>query len=81
VDGLVLVMHAEELDSVVLETLCEEPGPWTREEIKREFRGKIGAVDALNRLLARGLAVKLEGDFFAATAAGRYACRVGQEAP
>jgi hypothetical protein len=74
-------MHAEELDSLVLETLCDEPGPWTREELKREFRGQIGAVDALGRLVVHGLAVKLEGEFFAATASGRYANLVGREAP
>jgi hypothetical protein len=73
--------YAEELDGLVLDTLCDEPGPWTRDEIKREFSGRIKAVDALNRLVARGLAVKLDGDFFAATAAGRYASRVAREAP
>jgi hypothetical protein len=74
-------MYAEELDSLVLETMCREPGSWTKEELRREFRGQVGAVDALGRLVVRGLVVGLEGGFFAATAAGRYACLVGREAP
>jgi hypothetical protein len=53
-------------------------GPWTREELQREFDG-IAAVDALTRLVARGLAVKMEGGFFAATASGRYAHVVEEE--
>jgi hypothetical protein len=65
--------YAEELDSLVLRTLCEEPGPWTKEELRREFDGNLDAEDALARLVARGLAVKLEAGFFAATASGRYA--------
>jgi hypothetical protein len=68
-----MTAYAEELDSLVLEALCDEPGPWTRDELLREFSGQIAAVDALTRLVVRGLAVKMEGDFYAATAAGRYA--------
>jgi hypothetical protein len=70
--------YAEEIDSLVLATLCGEPGPWTRDELRREFDGQVAADDALTRLVARGLVTKLEGDFFAATASGRYAHEVDQ---
>jgi hypothetical protein len=71
--------YAEQIDSLVLHTMCEEPGPWTKEELRREFDGNLDAEDALARLVARGLVVKLEGDFFAATASGRYAQEVRVE--
>ncbi|HTT93755.1 MAG TPA: hypothetical protein VMF55_03730 [Solirubrobacterales bacterium] len=72
--------YAEGIDSLVLQTMCEEPGPWTKAELRREFDGNLDAEDAVSRLVARGLAVKVKGDFFAATASGRYAHEVG-EAP
>lgn len=71
--------YAEEIDSLVLEMMCDEPGPWTREELRREFDGNRGAEDALTRLVAGGLAVRVKGDFFAATASGRYARQVEAE--
>jgi hypothetical protein len=71
--------YAEGIDSLVLHTMCEEPGPWTKEELRREFDGNIDAEDAVARLVARGLAVKVKGDFFAATASGRYAYAVETE--
>ena len=70
---------AEGIDSLVLGTMCEEPGPWTTVELRREFDGDLDAEDALARLVARGLIVKLEGDFFASTASGRYAHAVEEE--
>jgi hypothetical protein len=69
--------YAEEIDSSVLMTLCEEPGPWTEQELTREHGEGTAAADALGRLVARGLAFKMEGGLFAATAAGRYAHEVG----
>jgi hypothetical protein len=65
--------YAEGIDSLVLMVMSDEPGPWTKAELRREFDGHIDAEDALTRLVARGLAVKVKGEFFAATAAGRYA--------
>jgi hypothetical protein len=61
------------IDSLVLETMCEEPGPWTKAELRREFDGDIDAEDAVSRLVARGLVARVNGDFFAATASGRHA--------
>lgn len=71
--------YAEPIDYLVLATMCEEPGPWTKAEVRREFDGNIDAEDAVPRLVARGLVVKVEGEFFAATAAGRYAHEVAAE--
>jgi hypothetical protein len=74
-----MTAYAEEIDSLVLHAMCDEPGPWTKVELRREFDGNLDAEDAVSRLVARGLAVKVKGDFFAATAAGRYADVVGEE--
>lgn len=71
--------YAEGIDSLVLMMMCDDPGPWTKAELRREFDGNLDAVDALARLVAGGLAVKLEGDFYAATASGRYAHQVERE--
>jgi hypothetical protein len=79
--GRVQMAFAEEIDSLVLETMCDEPGPWTKAELRREFDGNIDAEDAVSRLVARGLAVKVKGDFFAATASGRYAHQIDRESP
>jgi hypothetical protein len=73
--------YAEEIDSLLLQTLCEEPGPWTKVELRREFDGDLDAEDALARLIARGLAVNVGGAFFVATASGRYAHQVEREGP
>jgi hypothetical protein len=54
------MMYAEDLDGVVLRTMCKEPGPWTKDELAREFDGGT-PLDSLWRLVSRGLAVKLEG--------------------
>jgi hypothetical protein len=33
------MVHAEQLDGSVLATLCEEPGPWSVEELMRAHGG------------------------------------------
>lgn len=73
------MVYAGELDSLVLGTMCNEPGPWTQRELSREFGEGPQAVDALARLRARGLVAELDGGFYAATAAGRYAHQVREE--
>jgi hypothetical protein len=74
------MLYAERLDGLVLEIMCNEPGPWTKDELAREF--EAGApLESLWRLVSRGLVVKLEGDFYAATAAGRYAVVMSEETP
>jgi hypothetical protein len=65
--------YAGDIDGLVLMVMCDEPGPWTQEELRREFREGVEAADALGRLRRRGLVVELEGGFYVATAAGRYA--------
>jgi hypothetical protein len=47
-----------------------------RQEFRSEFDRNIDAEDALTRRVARGLALKVKGDFFAPTASGRYAHEV-----
>jgi hypothetical protein len=73
------MVYAGDIDGLVLQLMCDEPGPWTREEVVREFSEDMEAIDALARLVGRGLAVKVKGGFYAATAAGRYAHRVREE--
>lgn len=65
--------YAGDIDGLVLEAMCAEPGPWTGEELEREFGERVEVADALGRLIARGLVVSMEGGFLTATAAGRYA--------
>jgi hypothetical protein len=72
--------YADEYDSLVLGTLCGEPGAWTMEEIVREFGYPLKAEDAVNRLAMRGMLVKLESGLIITTAAGRYACAIEKSA-
>jgi hypothetical protein len=57
------------LDAAVLARVCES-GPWTVAELERELG--IGGRDAADRLVAKGLAHRLEGFVFASVS-GRYA--------
>jgi hypothetical protein len=66
-------MHAESIDAWVLATLCEEPGPWRPEELERDHGSPPEVRDAVARLVARGLALRMEDGFLVASAAGRYA--------
>jgi len=57
------------LDAAVLWRLCDS-GPWTEQELERELG--LAARDGLGRLLAKGLAHRLEGFVFPSVS-GRYA--------
>lgn len=65
--------YAEEIDSMVLHTLCDEPGPWVQSELEREFGEPVKVADAVSRLVARGLVIRMDGGFLVTTASGRYA--------
>ncbi len=71
--------YAEAIDGSVLETLCAEPGPWARDELRREHGGSVDVDDALRRLIDRGLVLRMKGGFVIASAAGRYAHQVDVE--
>lgn len=59
------------VDSTVLARLCEA-GPLTPAELEREFG--LDALDAVARLVERGLAHRMEGRAFViASVSGRYA--------
>ena len=51
--------YAGQLDGMVLQIICNEPGPWDREELLREFDSRVHASDALRRLIARGLVLEV----------------------
>jgi hypothetical protein len=70
--------YADQYDSLVLQTMCEEPGPWVRDELEREFSDRLGAAYALNRLRSHGLVLDMEGGFVVASAVGRYASALDQ---
>ena len=61
----------DRMDNQVLGLLCGE-GPLTVFELEREMGGVCGA-DAVERLVRRGLAHRIEGGFVIASAAGRHA--------
>jgi hypothetical protein len=63
-------MDEEAMDNSILGRLCKE-GPWEVPELVRELG--LGAKDSVGRLVGRGLAHRLEGDFVIASAAGRHA--------
>jgi hypothetical protein len=42
--------YAEEMDGVVLTTLCREPGPWALDELTRVLGPGVDVEDAVNRL-------------------------------
>jgi hypothetical protein len=71
--------YAGQLDGLILQTLCDEPGPWETEELLRDFDSRVHASDSLRRLIGRGLALKMEGGFVVASAAGRYANAISEE--
>ncbi|HVW45427.1 MAG TPA: hypothetical protein VHA76_00115 [Solirubrobacterales bacterium] len=75
------MIYAEEIDGAILATLCEEPGPWPMEELRREHGGGITVDDAVARLARRGLVLRLDGGLVIASAAGRYAVAVGEAGP
>jgi hypothetical protein len=74
-----MAAYAEQLDRTVLQFVCNEPGPWSREELLREFDSRVEAADALGRLIARGLILEMEGGFVVASASGRYAHSMSEE--
>jgi hypothetical protein len=69
------------MDGVVLVTLCEEPGPWSLEELMRELGDGVDVEDAVNRLRRRGLVLRMEEGLILSSAAGRYANAVSEEGP
>jgi hypothetical protein len=68
--------YAEEMDRVVLGTLCREPGPWGLDELTRVLGPGVDVEDAVNRLRRRGLVLRMEGGLIISSAAGRYAVAV-----
>jgi hypothetical protein len=75
-----MAAYAGQLDGMMLQVICDEPGPWNREELLREFSSRTEASDALGRLVSRGLVLKMESGFVVASAAGRYAHSMSEEA-
>jgi hypothetical protein len=63
-------MDENECDNGVLGRLCEK-GPLRPEELRREFG--IAGIDALDRLVRKGLAHRIGDDFVIASASGRHA--------
>jgi hypothetical protein len=63
------ILDDASLDAAVLWRLCES-GPWTEAELERELG--LVAGDGVDRLLAKGLAHRIEGFVFA-SASGRHA--------
>lgn len=72
--------YADRYDGLVLALMCEEPGPWKRDELVRGFNEPVRALDALSRLREYGLVLKMKGGFVVASAAGRYVYEI-TEAP
>jgi hypothetical protein len=75
------MVHAEEIDGVILLTLCREPGQWSIDELKLALGEGVKVVDGVARLARRGLVLRLDGGFVISSAAGRYAFAVSQETP
>jgi hypothetical protein len=73
--------YAGQLDGLVLQTICDEPGPWSEGELLREFDSRSHASDALRRLIGRGLVLEMAGEFIVASASGRYAHAMSEETP
>lgn len=76
-----MTAYAGQLDGLVLQMICDEPGPWKREELLREFESRTEADDALERLIARALVLEMDDGFVVASASGRYAHAVSEETP
>jgi hypothetical protein len=76
-----MAAYAEEIDGSILHTLCEEPGPWPMAELERDHGERVAVQDAIGRLLRRGMVLRLADDMVIASAAGRYAVAMGEEAP
>ena len=73
-------MQAERIDALLLQLLNEAAGPWHVGELEREFgRRRVEVRDGLARLLAAGLAHRIDGDYWFASAAGRYANDLWEE--
>ena len=70
--------YADHLDGLVLQALCDEPGPWNRDELLREFDSRVHASDSLRRLIVTGLVLEMDDDFVVASATGRYANAVSE---
>jgi hypothetical protein len=64
------ILGDEQLDAAVLSLLCES-GPWTRHELERELG--LGGQDAADRLVAKGLAHRIDGGYVFASVSGRFA--------
>lgn len=64
------ILGDEDLDAAVLDRLCGS-GPWTDAELVRELG--IGGRDGADRLVAKGLAHRIDGGFLFASVSGRHA--------
>lgn len=76
---MLMTTYASHHDALVLLTMCEEPGPWRKDELLREFSEPIEAADALDRLRERGLVMRMDDGLLVTTATGRYANKVAEE--
>lgn len=75
------MVYADEIDGVILMTLCDEPGHWRMDELERELGGGVSVEDGVARLARRGLVLRLDGGFVISSAAGRYALAVEEATP
>ncbi len=74
-----MAAYAGQLDGMVLQIVCDEPGPWKKDELVREFDSPVDASDSLRRLIGRGLVLEMGSGFVVASASGRYANAVSEE--
>jgi hypothetical protein len=71
------LVSEEQRDASVLGLLCADgPWPWSLEEIARELQDRIGAEDAVARLVGAGLVHRLV-DLVFPTRAARRASELG----
>lgn len=72
-------MQGEPIDGVLLRLLSETPGPWRLAELEREIGEPRAVRDAVGRLVGAGLAHRMKGGFYVASAAGRHADEISEE--
>ncbi len=60
-------------DFAIMGLLLDDPGLWSEDELKRQFKKPLAAVDSLNRLVGEGMIHRVDGGFVFASRVARQA--------
>jgi len=63
-------------ERAIMDALIDDPGPWTVEEVQREFSNPIAVLDGLARLAGVGMIHRIGDEFVFATRTAKQAASI-----